>query len=178
MLLAALLCGLVVGAAFSAKVGEGNVPERLLFSGVPALKSGFLPCFSTILLNLVICLIILFLFGVTAFGVAAIPLFLFFRSSTVGITAVSFLATRGMEGMAVSALCYLPAASGSSLLLLLFATRALVFSNSLRRAGFTAGEQESLNFRFYFHDFMVFICFSVILSFVSSLLAMLFEIFI
>lgn len=177
-LLGALFCGLLVGAVFSAKAGESDVRERLFFSGVPALKSGFLSCFSTILLNLLACLIILFLLGVTAFGVAAIPLFLFLRSSAVGITAVSLLLSHGMEGVAVSALCYLPAASGSSLLLLLFATRALAFSNSLRRAGFAGGEQGSLNFRFYFHDFLAFVCFSVILSFVSSLLAMFLEIFI
>ena len=142
--------------------------RRTPVSGIPSPNAGFGACFSTLLLNLLSCLIVLFLLGVTAFGAVGIPVFLLVRGAAVGLGALRFLLYGG--GMGCSALCYLPSAAGSSLLLLLFSSRALAFSNGLALAGF-AKRQENLDFSFYFKDFLVFACFSVVVALTGALLA-------
>lgn len=80
LLLCALLLGVAVGAALAVffLLFQGRWVMPLQFSGIPVAGSGFISCFTTLLLNVLIGLVPLFLLGVTAFGVFAVPLFLFF----------------------------------------------------------------------------------------------------
>lgn len=93
LLLCALLLGVAVGAALAVffPLFQGRWVMPLQFSGIPVAGSGFISCFTTLLLNVLIGLVPLFLLGVTAFGVFAVPLFLFFRGITVGIGVSYFL---------------------------------------------------------------------------------------
>ena len=108
----------------------------------------FLSCFSTLLLNALIGLLPLFLLGLTAFGIFAVPAFLFFRGVTVGLGVSFFLWRDELWGLLHSALIYTPAAAASGVLLLLFAVRSLVFSRYLAKAGFSA-HGASLDFKLY-----------------------------
>ena len=85
LLLCALLLGVAVGAALAVffPLFQGRWVMPLQFSGIPVAGSGFISCFTTLLLNVLIGLVPLFLLGVTAFGVFAVPLFLFFRGIRV-----------------------------------------------------------------------------------------------
>lgn len=135
----------------------------LFFSGIPGEGAGFLSCFTTFLLNLLIFLTLSFLLGVTAFGVFAIPLLMLFRGIMVGLGAFSFLWTDGLSGLGRSALSYTPAAAASLLLFLLFSLRALVFSDRLRQVSFTSCEG-NLDFHEYWKDYLRFLCFAVAVS--------------
>lgn len=176
-LVLALVLGVIAGPVMvsTLQLFTFDSTAPLFFSGIPSPEAGAAACFSTILLNFLSCLIVLFLLGVTAFGAVGVPIFLVLRGASVGIGALWLLVGGG--GLLQSALCYLPSAAGSSLLLLLFSVRALTFSNGLALAGF-AQRQESLNFHFYFKDFLVFLSLGVVISFISSLLAMLYLLFI
>lgn len=167
-----LFLGVITVKLFSLLDGQLVLPT--FFSGVSLPNSGFLSCFSSILLNGLIALILLFLFGVTAFGAFAIPVFLFFKAASIGIGVLSFLNGQGIEALTYPALCYTPVAAASALMLLLFATRALLFSNGLARAGFSQNH-DSLNFQLYFQDFLYFLCFTVILSIFGGFFAWLFD---
>jgi len=179
LLLSGCFIGGVIAGIFAVKA-FGLFQEQavlpLFFSGIPIRGAGFFPCFSTILLNILIGLIVLFLLGVTAFGAFGIPVFLFCKGASVSVGVLFFLADGGLQELSRCALCFTPAAAAASLLLLLFATRALVFSNSLARAGFSQ-HREALDFQFYFKDFMYFLCFSVAVSVTGGLLAALYGLF-
>lgn len=169
-----LICGVFIGSAavsaFNLFQGQATLP--LLFSGIPLINAGFFSGFSTVLLNTLISLIILFLLGVTAFGAIGVPAFIFCKGVAIGIGVLSFLVDGDWQQFVGCVLSYTPVATASSMLFLLFATRALIFSNSLAKAGFSS-QQESLNFQFYFRDFLSFLCLAVTLSLVGSFLAVL-----
>lgn len=82
LLLGALVLGTAAGTAFGVFLplfqGRGVLPLR--FSGISFMESGFLSCFSTLLLNALIGLLPLFLLGLTAFGIFAVPAFLFLEA--------------------------------------------------------------------------------------------------
>lgn len=142
----------------------------LFFSGVPIPGSGFIRCFSAILLNILIGLIGIFLLGVTAFGAFGIPVFMFYRGVSAAVGVLFLLDGGGITELGRCALCFTPAASAASLLLIFFATRSLIFSSSLARAGFSQ-QREALDFQLYFKDFMCFLCFSVAVSVTGGLLS-------
>ena len=139
--------------------------------------SGFISCFTTLLLNVLIGLVPLFLLGVTAFGVFAVPLFLFFRGITVGIGVSYFLWRDELLGLARSALLYTPAAALVGVLLLLFAVRSLHFSKHLAKAGFSPEGEGSLDLKLYFHDLLLFLSFSVAVSLVGCLPVLVYGLF-
>ncbi len=173
-----LLLGVLAGSLLAVwlNLDRGNSLLPLFFSGIPTPEAGFLSCFSTLLLNLLIFLTLSFLLGVTAFGDLAIPLLAAAKGITVGLGASSFLWVDGLKGLGRSALIYTPAAAASLLLFLLFGVRALVFSDRLRKAGFSpAGE--SLDFRDYWKDYLRFLCLSVIVSLLGAALAALGSVF-
>lgn len=149
---------------------ENQTVLSMFFSAAPAIKAGYLNCFSDILLNVLIFLIAIFLLGVTAFGAFGIPLLMFYKGSTIAVNVLSLLAGGTVQDLGCSALCFTPVWAVVSLLLILFATRALVFSGSLARAGFSQ-QQETVDFKLYFKDFIYFLCFSVVVSAIGSLLA-------
>ena len=171
LLLCALLLGVAVGAALAVffPLFQGRWVMPLQFSGIPVAGSGFISCFTTLLLNVLIGLVPLFLLGVTAFGVFAVPLFLFFRGITVGIGVSYFLWRDELLGLARSALLYTPAAAAAGVLLLLFAVRSLHFSKHLAKAGFSPEGEGSLDLKLYFHDLLLFLSFSVAVSLAGSL---------
>lgn len=171
---------LLLGGAAAGAVGGGRFDFfqtgqvlPLFFSGIPAPEAGLIPCFSTLLLNMLIGLIVLFLLGMTAFGVAAVPAFIFLKGVTIGLGALSFLAADGLPGLGRAACTYTPATAAASLLLLLFATRTMIFSKRLARAGFTP-QEESLNFRRYLMDFLLFLSLAVVIALAGGLLAVLY----
>ena len=174
-LLTLLLCGAAAGAAAGGTFAffhSGQVLP-LFFSGIPDPQAGFFPCFSTLLLNMLIGLILLFLLGMTAFGVAAVPAFIFLKGVTVGLGVLSFFTVDGLSGLGRAACTYTPVTALASLLLLLFATRTMVFSKRLAKAGFSP-QEESLNFRRYLMDFFLFLSFAVMAALVGGLLAVLY----
>lgn len=178
LLCGSFIAGVIIGAVAVKSFGllQNQTVMPLFFSGLPALGSGFLSCFSGILLNVLIGLIIIFLLGVTAFGAFSIPVFILYRGVSVAVS-VLFLLTQGETfKLGRAALCFTPAAVATSLLLILFATRALVFSGGLAKAGFSR-RQETLDFQLYFKDFMYFLCFSVAVSVTGGLLGTLYELF-
>ena len=174
-LLALLLCGVAAGAAAGAgfDLFETGRPLPLYFSGIPSPGAGLFPCFSTLLLNMLIGLIILFLLGMSAFGVAAVPAFIFLKGVTVGLGALSFFMGDGPSGLGPLACTYTPVTAAASLLLLLFATRTAVFSRRLAKASFSP-QEEGLNFRRYLTDFLLFLSFAVVTALVGGLLAVLY----
>lgn len=148
----------------------------LFFSGSPLPEAGFLQCFSATLLNILTALIAMFLLGVTAFGALGIPLLIFCRGASTAAFLISLLADGGISELGRFALCSTPAAAAGSLLIILFAVRAMGFSWGLARAGFSQ-RQEVLNFQLYFKDLMYFLCFSVAVSVTGSLLALISQLF-
>ena len=174
-----LICGVFVGSAVTVGFGlfEGRSVFPLFFSGIPSPETGFLSCFTTLLLNVLICLIVLFLLGVTAFGVLAVPVFVFLKGITVGIGALSFFFSEGLlSGLGQSALYYIPATAAASLLILFFGVRSLVFSDRLAKVSFSAHEG-SLDFNDYFKDFLLFLTLAVAASLAGSLPAALYAVF-
>lgn len=170
--------GIALGAvgAVCLDLFEDRSVLPLFFSGIPAPEHGFVSCFSTLLLNLLICLTVSFLLGVTAFGVFAVPLFVLLKGAALGIGAFSFLWTDGLYGLGRSALIYTPAAAAASLLMLLFSVRALVFSDHLMKVSFSPREG-SLDFNDYWKDYLRFLCFAVAVSLVGGVLAVLCSVF-
>ncbi|MGI6255605.1 MAG: hypothetical protein ACOYJZ_08220 [Acutalibacter sp.] len=180
--IAFLLCALLLGIASGSVLAvfspllQGRWMLPLRFSGIPSPESGFFSCFSTLLLNALIGLIPLFLLGVTAFGVFAVPLFLFFRGACVGIGVSYFLLGDEPWGLLRSALIYTPASAAVGVLLLLFGVRSLIFSAHLAKVSFFSREG-SLDLRLYFHDFLMFVSLIVAVSLAGSVPAAVYGLF-
>jgi len=145
----------------------------LFFSGIPIPEDGLFSCFSTLLLNMLIGLIVLFLLGMTAFGVVAVPAFIFLKGVTIGLGVLSFFMMDGLSGLGRSAFIYTPATAAASMLLLLFATRTMIFSKRLAKVGFTP-QEENLNFHRYLMDFLLFLTLAVVIALAGGLLAVLY----
>lgn len=160
-----LSVGVLAGAVLA--VMPGLLSDRsvfpLFFSGIPSPKSGFISCFSTFLLNLLVFLTIVFLLGMTVFGIYGIPLLVLGKGITVSLGVFSFLWVDGLAGWEKSALLYAPAAAASLILFLLFGVRAFVFSDCLRKISFSSDEG-CLDFHLYWKDYLCFLCFSVAVS--------------
>lgn len=169
-LLTLMLCGAAAGAAAGMRFDLFRTGQLfpLFFSGIPIPESGFFPCFSTLLLNMLIGLIVLFLLGMTAFGVAAVPAFIFLKGVTVGLGTFSFFMVDGLSGLGRAACTYTPVTAAASLLLLLFATRTMIFSRRLARVSFTP-QEETLNFHRYLADFLVFLSLAVAVALLGAL---------
>lgn len=182
-LLCTLLLGITLGSVLAvfSPLFEGRWMLPLRFSGIPSPESGFFACFSTLLLNALIGLIPLFLLGVTAFGVFAVPLFLFFRGATVGIGVSYFLLGDEPWGLLRSALIYTPASAAVGAFLLLFAVRSLIFSAHLAKVSFFSRDSNSwegsLDLKLYFHDFLVILSFVVAASLAGSVPAAVYGLF-
>ena len=178
LLLFALLFGVVCGCGCATMLAlfQDRWVLPLQFSGMPINGSGFVSCFSTLLLNALTGLIPLFLLGITAFGVFAVPLFLFFRGVTVGIGVSYFLWRDELWGMLRSALIYTPAAAAIGGLLLMFAVRSLVFSECLAKVSFSSREG-NLDLKLYFHDLLLFLSFAVGISSLGCVPALVYSVF-
>lgn len=174
LLAAGILAGSCV-SGFSGLLAESSFLP-LFFSGIPVSEAGFISCFSTFLLNLIIFLTLSFFLGVTAFGFLAFPLLTFFRGITVGLGVSSFLWMDGPSGLGRCMLIYAPGTAASLLLFVLFGAQALAFSDRFRRAGFSSSE-ESLDFRQYLKDYLRFLCLSVVVSLLGAVPAALGAVF-
>lgn len=174
-LLALLLCGAVAGTAIGIGFGFFQAGQYLplFFSGIPVPETGFAPCFSTLLLNMLIGLLALFLLGMSAFGVVAVPVFVFLKGVTIGLGGLSFFVLDGLSGLGRAACTYTPVTAAASLLLLLFATRSLVFSRCLARTGFSR-QEGGLEFLPYLRDLFLFLSFAVAVALAGSLLVILY----
>lgn len=135
----------------------------LFFSEIPSPDKGFPIYFSTFLLNMLIFLTLAFLSGLTVFGIVAVSMLALLKGITVGLGVSYFLLTYGIVGLGKSALLYAPVAAASLILFLLFEVRALVFSESLRKTGFSS-DKENLSFYKYFKSYLCFLCPAVIIS--------------
>lgn len=178
LLFSMLFLGVAAGAACGVffPLFQDRWVLPLQFSGIPVSDAGIFSCFSTLLLNVLIGLIPLFLLGVTAFGVFAVPLFLFFRGMTVGIGVSFFLWKDELTGWVQSALIYTPAAAAAGVVLLLFAVRSLVFSEHLAKVSFSS-QEGSLDLKLYFHDLLLFLSFAVGSSVIGCLPAVVYSVF-
>lgn len=173
-----LAAGIVAGAIAVKLFGllDRHALSPLLFSAVPSLDSGFLQCFSDILLNNMIFLIAVSLLGATAFGALGVPLLMFYKGVSIAAGALFILSDGSASSYFGFALCFTPVWSAAALLLTLFATRAITFSKELVRAG-GSHPQETLDFRLYIKDFVYFLCFSVPVALAGGLLASLYALF-
>lgn len=166
-----------MGTGVAVGIGQGFFRARqvipLSFSGIPVPEAGFFSCFSTLLLNMLIGLILLFLLGLSAFGVVAVPAFVFLKGVTVGLGALSFFVGDGLSGIGRVACTYTPAAAAAALLLLLFATRSMVFSRRLAKAGFSQ-QNGNLDFSRYLQDLFLFLSLAVAIALAGALLAVLY----
>ncbi len=174
----AVTSGLLVGSGLTTTFYSlQNTFSWLLFlSGMPETGCSFFSGFSSILLNQLFFLILLYLFGMTIFGAVGVPVLLFFRGAAVGAWLISFFSENILKDLPVLLLCYLPATVAASLLMILFGTRALIFSNRLAKVSFSA-KPEDLDFVSYLKDFLTFICFAVCTSFFGGFLLVLQMIF-
>ncbi len=177
-LCAAMTSGLLVGSGFmTAFYSLQNSFSWLLFlSGRPETGCSFFSGFSSILLNLLFFLILLYLLGMTIFGAIGVPVLLFFRGAAVGAWLISFFSENVLKDLPALLLCYLPATVAASLLMILFGTRALIFSRRLAKVSFSA-KPEDLDFVSYLKDFLTFICFAVCTSLFGGFLLVLHMIF-
>jgi stage II sporulation protein M len=173
-LLAGVACGAILSTCAKAFQDKSVLP--LLFSGIPVPEYGIFSCFSTLLLNTLLCLMILFLCGLTVFGVFAVPAFVFLKGVAVGIGVISFLSANGYHGLAECVLLYTPAAAAASVLLLLFAVQALVFSERLAKKSLSS-KSDTLNFKKFCYDFLTALVFAVALALVGSLPVALYSVF-
>lgn len=171
-LLALFCCGVQTGTAAGVylDIFQSQRVLPLFFSGIPFPEAGFFSCFSTFLLNMLIGLLALFLLGMTAFGMAVVPVFLFVKGAAVGLGVLSFLMADELSGMGQAAFLYTPVMAAGSLLLLFFAGRAMAFSRNLARSGL-ASREDGQGFRSYFRDLLIFLSFSVAVAFVGAFFA-------
>lgn len=173
--------GACIGAVlllFSQGEWQGITP--LFFSGVPRIDAGFFICFSTLLANTLFTLIVLFFFGLTAFGVFAAPLFFLLKGITVGIGAASLLVQGSSMDILQCVLLYMPTVASSFLLCFFFMRHALVFSERMRFQIFPSegiSEEEQLDFWRYFKTLLWFLVLSVLLSLFQAFPAMLYPVF-
>ena len=168
-LLVLAVCGIFMGSILAARLPELRSQRivPLLFSGVIFSGSGFIACFSTFLLNALVFLTLMFLFGSAAFGVIAIPLLLFAKGVTVGLAVSSYLWDPVAGGLAKAMVLYCPAAALSFLILLIFGTQSLVFSNRLRRAAFSSSGEAS-DFPAFARSYVRFLCFAVVSALICA----------
>ena len=173
------ILGVIVGSFFTVvfDLFSDNFINSLFFSGIPNPELGFLSSFSTFLLNALITLIILFLMGVTAFGVFTVPIFVFFKGMTVGIGVLSFLYSEGVFGLLKCGLIYTPAISAITFFVLLFACRAQVFSDRLIKISFVGTNVKNLKFSKYLKDFLQFLVFIVSSSFIGAVFSTIYVLF-
>lgn len=160
-----LILGVVVGAAASTlpELANGVQLRLLFFSGIPTSDSNLFICFSSVLVNLLIFLILTFLLGLTVFGRLGVFLLSFARGAALGVGTACFILSDELLGLGKSAVIYTPAAAASVIVFLLFQVRALMFSENLRKHGFSV-DDEAFGFITYFKDFLRCICLAVAVS--------------
>ena len=170
--------GAVLFLLFSQRKWQNVTP--LFFSGIPHIDAGFFICFSTLLANTLLALIVLFFFGMTAFGVFAVPLFFLLKGVTVGIGAVSLLVQGSSTDILQCVLLYMPTVASSFLICFFFARHALAFSERMRCHMLSAegiSKEEQLDFWCYFRTLLCFLALAVILSLFQAFPAALYPIF-
>ena len=173
------ILGVIVGSFFTIifDLFSDSFINSLFFSGIPNPELGFLSSFSTFLLNALITIIVLFLMGVTAFGIFAVPIFVFFKGITVGIGVLSFLYIESVFGLLKCGLIYTPAISAITFFILLFACRAQVFSDKLVKISFMGASVKNLKFSNYLKDFLQFLIFIVSSSFIGAVFSTIYVLF-
>lgn len=143
------ISGLFSGAFLAGHFGLVSAVSAvpLIFSGIPVIDAGLLSCFSTFYLHNLICLVILFLLGMTAYGALAIPLYIFLQGGTLGVGALFYLGS--CESLAEHFLIYTPAATISLFLAALFACEALAFSQrfTIKSTGYQGDAPDFPRFR-------------------------------
>lgn len=182
--LALLLCsGVAAGSAACTELGlfRDFPVAPLLFSGVPNPEAGFFSCFSTLLLNAALTLLVLFFLGFSALGALLIPGFLVFKGVTLGVGVFFYLGAlpegeNSFLGWACCALCYIPAAAALCLFFLFFAVCAVAFSSCLARAGFST-EDVRRDLKRYGRDLLLFLTLSVAASLLGGLAAAAYAVF-
>lgn len=164
-----LVLGTLVGSFFSCYISYSTESTYipLLFSGIPIPKNGFVSCFATLLFNSVIYLICLFLFSLTAFGKPAILFVILFRGFSVALGVEYFLFSEGLSGMGKYLIIYTPVSSVVSLILMLFAVRAMRFSKVFLTNGFSDNSGRD-DFKRLMNVFLQFLIFLVISAFLGS----------
>lgn len=173
-----LLAGFFIGVFFACKadIGLDNSFFPLKFSGIPIIGTGFFASFSSFLLNAIIGLICLFLAGLTAFGVLAVPAIILFKGFSIGIASVLFLVSTP-NGIVQSAFTYMPAMALFSIMFLFFAVRSFSFSKSFSGAVFSNENVKAPDFTAYLRDFFLFLFFSVIISASGSIFTIIYPLF-
>lgn len=171
-LLLILFAGFVLGTflAIHLDLFQANFQlQPFIFSGIPQFDADVFSVFSSFILNQLICLILLFLIGVTAFGVLAGPFILFIKGFFLGAGASFFICNYGIEGFAISAYIYLPFSAVSIICMLFFAMKAIQFSKQMSRIAFKTGNIEHLRFNQYVKAFSIYLVYIVLISVFGSI---------
>lgn len=155
-----VLLGTGLGACFAERYQvfqDTSTFSPLLFSGIADASNPFFTSFSTYLVTMLVSLIMLFLLGVTAFGVFAIPALFFFKGMSIGLGCAYYLHDGALVGWAQSAFTYIPVAVISVFFCMLFATNAFAYSKQMMCHAFSREPAEKLDFSTYLHAFLSFL---------------------
>lgn len=173
-LLSGFILGLYLYVTLDMNQGDGYNP--LLFSGIPNMENGMFAWFSTYLLNMLLGLTILFLLGMTVFGVFAIPVFLLLKGVTIGIGIMSFFSGELWTGLAECALIYAPVAALSILLFVFFAMSAADVSDNIMRNFFSGERKNHITFHVFLRSLLETLVLAVAISAVGTLLSLLYSV--
>ena len=168
------LLGLYLYVSLDMKQGDGYNP--LIFSGIPDIENGMFAWFSTYLLNMLLGLTVLFLLGMTAFGVFAIPVFLVFKGITIGIGIMSFFRGNLWTGLAECALIYAPVAALSILLFVFFAVSAADVSDNIRRNFFLGERKKHTSFHVFLRSLLEALVLAVVIAAAGTLFSLLYSV--
>lgn len=159
-----LLIGVAAGAAAAVyyDIFSGKNIFPTLFSGIPELSRGFPSCFSTYLMNFLLFLIPIYMFGLSAFGSAFISAILLIKGIAAGVGAISFFNTGDFSTIAQCAMIYTPALAVTSFLTVAFALRAKTFSKKINDAVHSKSSSQQISFRNYFQELLLFLFVAVI----------------
>lgn len=162
-LILGLIAGSFVASTFEMQKDVTFIP--MLFSGIPTVEASFFSYFSTFLLNALVSLLFLFLLGMTAFGVLAIPVFLFFKGLSIGVAMISFLYN---DSFFISLFLYLLPTALILGISMLFAVRSFYYTKSFCKVFFSSGQIKAPDFTVYLKSFFLFLFFSVLISFLGA----------
>jgi len=168
------ILGLYLYVSLDMKQGDGYNP--LIFSGIPDMENGMFAWFSTYLLNMLLGLTLLFIFGMTVFGVFAIPVFLLIKGVTIGIGIMSFFRENVWTGLAECALIYTPVAALSILLFVFFAVSAADVSDNIMRNFFSGERKKHITFHVFLRSLLEALVLAVVIAAVGTLLSLLYSV--
>ncbi len=123
--------------------------------------------------ELMLWVVLLFIFGGSMFGIAILPFFVFLKGSLYGNTAAILYGEFALKGIAFHTVLVLPIAASFSLMLIFAARASMNFSFSVSAFVLRGSNlfDMPLAFREYCLKFLIFTVFVLLIAFADSLLS-------